>query len=49
MIIRLLHLIERLTGALLGSLCVGVQLGNVLVCIFVLLLGPAVVIELLPQ
>lgn len=49
MIIKLLHLLEHLIGILLGGLGVGVQLGNVLVCIFMIVLGPAFVVRILAQ
>jgi hypothetical protein len=43
--IRLLHLLERLIGALLGGVGMGVMVGNVLVCLVLLVLGPAFVVE----
>lgn len=46
MITRLLHLLEQLTGALLGSVGMSVLVGNVLVCIFLMAMGPAFVVEL---
>jgi hypothetical protein len=46
MITRLLHLLQQLTGTLLGFVGVGIQLGNVLICIFMLLLGPTFVVGL---
>lgn len=42
MLIELLRAIERLLGAMLGGLWAGVQVGNVLICLFILLLTPAV-------
>ncbi|HEX8847749.1 MAG TPA: hypothetical protein VF791_24120 [Pyrinomonadaceae bacterium] len=42
---RLLHLLERLAGALLGGVGVGVLVGNVLVCLVLLVLGPAFAVE----
>lgn len=44
----LLLVLQRLTGTTLSGIAVGVQLGNVLVCLSMLLLGPAVVLGLLP-
>ena len=46
MITRLLHLLEQLTGALLSGIGMSVLVGNGLVCIFWLVLGPAFVVEL---
>ena len=46
MIIRLLHLLEHLTGALLSGVGMGVLVGNVLACTFLVVLGPTFVIEL---
>jgi len=46
MITRLLHLLEQLTGALLGCMGVGVQIGNVLICVFTLVLGPTFIVRL---
>lgn len=40
---------RKITGSLLGAAAVGAQVGNALVCITVLLLGPAVVIGLLAR
>jgi hypothetical protein len=46
MLIKLIQLLEKLTGAVLGGVGLGIQLGNVLVCLFTILLGPAFVIGL---
>jgi hypothetical protein len=46
MVIKLILWVERLTGALLGSLAVGAQMANVLICVFVILLGPTFVLKL---
>lgn len=40
---------RRITGALLGAVAVGAQVGNALVCVAALLLGPAVVLGLLAR
>jgi hypothetical protein len=42
------RLLKRVVGVLLGSLAVGTQVSNVLVCLFVIFMGPAFIIELLP-
>jgi hypothetical protein len=42
-------LLEKLTGVVLGGIAVSVQIGNVLVCVSILLLGPAFVLGLLPS
>lgn len=49
MINKLVHLLERLTGLLLGGLGVSVQVGNVLVCIVMMLLGPTFIIDVIAQ
>lgn len=49
MITKLMRLLERLAAALLGSLCVSVQLANILICIFLLLMGPAFIFRFFPQ
>lgn len=46
---RWMHSLEQLAGALLGGIGVGIQVGNVLVCIFMIVLGPAFVIGLFTQ
>ena len=46
MVLKLMHWLERLTGAILGSFAVGMQMVNVLICIFVILMGPALVLKL---
>ncbi|HEX7314757.1 MAG TPA: hypothetical protein VF297_12600 [Pyrinomonadaceae bacterium] len=40
--------IQTFLGAALSGLAVSVQLGNVLICLSMLLLGPSVVLGLLP-
>ncbi len=45
MLIKLLHLVESLTGALLGCLGLGLQVGNVVICVLMILLGPAFIIS----
>lgn len=49
MFTKFAHLTGRLTGCLLGSFAVSAQLGNVLICMAVLLFGPAVTIGFLGQ
>lgn len=44
----LMLVLQRLTGRALSAIGVGVQLGNVLICAAILLLGPSVALELLP-
>lgn len=46
MITRMLNFVEWLTGGLLGGIGVGVQVGNVLVCVFMIVLGPVSVAKL---
>jgi hypothetical protein len=47
MITRLLHLLGHLAGGVLGVLGVGAQVGNIIVCVSVLLAGPAFIVDLL--
>jgi hypothetical protein len=42
-------LLEKITGTILGGAAVTLMVGNVLVCVSMLLLGPQFVIELLAQ
>lgn len=42
-------LLKRITGTILGSLAFGAQISNVLICLFVILVGPASIIGLLNQ
>lgn len=42
MLIELLRAIERVSGAILGGLWVSLQVGNVLICVLIVLLAPAV-------
>ena len=44
MLIKIMRTLEMMTGYLLGSLCAGVQVGNILICVFILLMVPAVLI-----
>jgi hypothetical protein len=46
---RFLHLLEHFIGALLGGVGVGVLVGNVLVCLVLLVLGPAFAVEFFPR
>jgi hypothetical protein len=45
---RLMLALQRLTGTTLSGIAVGIQLGNVMVCLSMLILGPAVILRLLP-
>lgn len=40
----MLDRMRKVTGALLGAAAVGAQIGNTLVCVAVILVGPAVVL-----
>jgi hypothetical protein len=42
-------LVEKLTGAILGGTAVTVLVGNILICVFMLLLGPTFIVELLAR
>jgi hypothetical protein len=44
MLIKLMRMLEMITGCLLCSLCAGIQLGNVLICVFIVLMVPAVLV-----
>jgi hypothetical protein len=46
---RLLHFLRQLSGALLGGIGISIQVGNILICIFLLMLGPAFVVDLFAQ
>jgi hypothetical protein len=39
-----MNLAEKMTGSLLGAMAVGAQVGNTLVCVLILVLGPAVIL-----
>jgi hypothetical protein len=47
LVIEALSLLKGVAGTLLGGLAVSAQISNVLICLFVLLLGPAFVVGLL--
>lgn len=49
MVTKLMHLLEKLTGALLGGVGMGALIGNVLVCLSMMLLGPAYILGIFPQ
>jgi hypothetical protein len=49
MITKLVHLLEKLTAGILGSLAVGTQLGNILVCVCLIVLGPTFTVDFLAQ
>jgi hypothetical protein len=49
MIKRLMHLLGHLAGGVLGAFGVGAQVGNILVCVSVLLAGPAFIVDLLTR
>jgi hypothetical protein len=42
MLINLLRAIERVLGTILAGLWTGVQVGNVLICLVIVILAPAV-------
>jgi hypothetical protein len=42
-------LLEKLTGAMLGGAAVTLMIGNLLICVSLLLLGPGVILELLAK
>lgn len=46
-VIDALRLLKQVTGILLGSLAVSAQVGNVLICLSVMFMGPAFIIGLL--
>jgi hypothetical protein len=47
--ISLMRLLQRLLGATLSGIAVSMQIGNVLICASMLLLGPAFILGLLPD
>lgn len=47
MLAPFMRLTEKFIGSLLGGLAVSAQLGNVLVCVVVVLFGPATALGLL--
>jgi hypothetical protein len=49
MLTKLIHVLEHLTGVLLCGLGVGVQISNLMVCIFMIWLGPSFIIKLVAQ
>lgn len=42
-------LLRRITGAMLGVLAFGTPITNVLICLFIVFVGPSFIIELLPR
>lgn len=46
MMAKSMRVFEKITGAILGGAAVSVQVGNLLICIFMLLLGPTYIIRL---
>jgi hypothetical protein len=42
MLVRILRALELVTGLLLGGLGAGIQVGNVLVCLWIVLMLPVV-------
>jgi hypothetical protein len=42
-----MHWLKNVAGAFLGSVAVGMQVVNVLICIFIILLGPAYIVKLM--
>lgn len=49
MLIKLMRMLEMITGYLLGGLCAGLQIGNVLICLFIVLMVPVVLAGLAGQ
>jgi hypothetical protein len=41
--------LQKLLGTTLSGIAVGVQVGNILICAAMMLLGPAVILGLLPE
>jgi hypothetical protein len=46
---KLMLLVEKLTGAMLSGTAVTMLVGNLLICVFMLMLGPGFIIELLAK
>jgi hypothetical protein len=46
---KLMLLLEKFTGAILGGAAVTLMIGNPLICVALMLLGPSVVLELLAK
>jgi len=42
-------IVQKVTGSLLGAAAVTLQAGNILICILILISGPAVVIKMLAR
>ena len=42
---RLMSILKRTSGTLLGSIAVSTQIVNVLVCVFGIFVGPAIVVD----
>jgi hydrogenase/urease accessory protein HupE len=47
MLIKFARLTEVIAGYLLGSLAVSMPVGNILICVFVILFGPAFILGFL--
>lgn len=45
----LMLMLQKLLGTTLGGIAMGIQVGNVLICVSALLFGPAVILGLLPE
>ena len=46
-VITAMRLLKKVVGILLGSLAVGAQISNVIICLCMMLVGPTVIVELL--
>lgn len=46
-VIALMRVLQKTAGSLLGASAVTLQLGNILICVFMLLAGPTVILKLL--
>lgn len=49
MFAKLIRLLEILSGSFLGGLAVSAQVGNVLICVLMLLAGPAFILGILTR
>ena len=46
---RFMRVLKKISGTLLGSIAVSTQIVNVLVCVFVIFVGPAFIFNLLSR
>jgi hypothetical protein len=45
----LLLFLQKLFGAMLGGIMVSIQIGNVLICASMLLIGPSIILDMVPK